>query len=92
MLASKGTVHQAGEAEVDSWRALPATITGNVAALLLDVDAHKLPNPVAAPQMAEGSGKAHWLAVNAQDGSIENDQRSSPVPAGSAMESGSHEG
>ena len=60
-------------------RIAPAAIAGNVAALLLDVDTHKLPNAVAAPQLPKGCSKADWLAVNAQDRSVQDHQRCSPA-------------
>ena len=81
----KATVPRRVMSRVRSQGAAPATIAGNVAALLLDVDTHKLPNAVAAPQLPEGCSKADRLAVNAQDRSVQDHQRCSPaqlVPLG----------
>lgn len=52
----------------------PSAIASNVADILLDVDAHKLANPVTAAQLAEGLGKANRLAMHPQDGTIQHHQ------------------
>jgi len=50
-----------------------------VAALLLDVHTHELPDAVAAAQAAKGSSKPQRLAVNSQNAAIQDDQSSIPA-------------
>lgn len=57
----------------------PAAIAGNIAHILLDVDAHKLPHSMGAAQLAEGMSKADRLAVHPQDGAIQHHQCCAPA-------------